>query len=82
MKHRDAQTLSGRSLWGEDLAQAERHIVAVKKQIARQREVIAGLAEAEQSADIAVSLLHAMEDSLRAFDRHRELILKRLKGAG
>ena len=82
MKHRDTQPPSGRSLWSEDLAQAERHIVAAKKQIARQREVIAGLAEVDQSADIAVSLLHAMEDSLRAFERHRELILKRLKDAG
>jgi hypothetical protein len=82
MKHRHTQPPSGRSLWSEDLAQAERHIVAAKKQIARQQEVIAGMAEAEQSADIAVSLLHAMEDSLRAFERHRELILKRLKDAG
>jgi hypothetical protein len=34
------------------------------------------MAEAGQPIDIAVSLLHAVEDSLHAFERHHELILK------
>jgi hypothetical protein len=49
------------------------------KQIGRQRETIEGLAQAAHDTHIAESLLGAMEDSLRAFEQHRELVLKWLK---
>ena len=81
MKHRNMQSPS-RSIWSEHLAEAEKHVVAAKKQVRRQREVIAGLADAGCENEVAAWLLNAMEDSLRAFERHRQLILDRLKDAG
>jgi hypothetical protein len=32
-----------------------------------------------QPAELAGSMLHALEESLRAFEKHRELILERLR---
>jgi hypothetical protein len=48
-----------------DLEQSERHIAIAKKQIGRQKELIKGLAQAGHEIDLPVSLLHAMEHSLR-----------------
>jgi hypothetical protein len=63
---------------GAHLIQADRHIERCKRQIARQREIIELLKLARNDAELAVSMLHALETSLRAFERHRELILNRL----
>jgi hypothetical protein len=63
----------------EDLAQADRCVAAAKKQIGRQREIIEGLAQAGHDTNLAESLLGAMEQSLRAFEQHREVVLKWLK---
>jgi hypothetical protein len=63
----------------EDLAQADRCVAAAKKQTGRQREIIEGLAQAGHDTHIAESLLGAMEHSLRAFEQHREVVLKWLK---
>jgi hypothetical protein len=63
----------------EDLAQADRCITAAKKQVRRQKEIIEGLAHAGGDTHLAESLLGAMEHSLRAFEQHRELVLKWLK---
>jgi hypothetical protein len=63
----------------EDLAHADRHIAIAKKQVGRQKDLIKGLAQAGRETDLAVSLLHAMEHSLRAFEQHREVVLKWLK---
>jgi hypothetical protein len=64
---------------GAHLIQADRHIARCKRQIARQREIIELLKLAGNDAELAVSMLHALETSLRAFERHRELILDRLE---
>lgn len=63
----------------EDLAQADRCIAAAKKQIGRQKEIIEGLAQAGHDTHVAKSSLGAMEHSLRAFEQHREVVLKWLK---
>jgi hypothetical protein len=64
---------------GAHLIQAERHIARCKRQIARQREIIELLKLAGNDAELAVSMLHALQTSIRAFERHRELILDRLE---
>jgi hypothetical protein len=63
----------------EDVAQADRCIAAAKKQIRRQQEVIEGLAQAGHETYLAVSLLRAMEHSLRGYEQHREVVLNWLK---
>jgi hypothetical protein len=60
---------------------ADRHIALAKKQIRRQQEIIKGMTQAGHEMDLAESLLHAMEHNLRAFERHREVVLRWLKGA-
>jgi hypothetical protein len=77
--HRRAQPKPPRPHRQEDLAQADRHIAIAKKQIGRQKEIIKGLAQGGHETDLALSLLHAMEHSLRAFEQHREVVLKWLK---
>jgi hypothetical protein len=59
------------------LALAERHISEVKAHVARQREVIEYLKAAGHDFDLAVSMLDALETSLRVFEHHRDLILDR-----
>ena len=63
----------------EHLAQADRHIAETKDRIARQKEVIAELERGLHETDLAVSMLRTLEQSLRAFELHRELILDRLQ---
>jgi hypothetical protein len=65
----------------EPLAQVERHIAECKNHIARQREVIANAFQRGHDTEIAVSMLRALEASLRAFEAHRQLILDRQKKA-
>ena len=64
---------------GAHLIQADRHIARCKRQIARQREIVELLKLAGNDAELALSMRHALETSLRAFERHRELILDRLE---
>jgi hypothetical protein len=63
----------------EHLTQAERFIAECKNRIARQREVIATAFQTGQATEIPVSMLRALETSLRALETHRQLILDRLK---
>jgi hypothetical protein len=65
----------------EHLAQADRFIAECKNRIARQRESIASAYENGHSTDIPVSMLRALEENLRSFERHRYLILDQLKNA-
>src|SRR5262249_38494925 len=65
----------------EHLAQADRFIAECKNGIARQRESIATAYENGHSTDILVSMLRALEENLRSFERHRYLILDQLKNA-
>ena len=59
------------------LAQAERHIAFAEDRIARQKRIIDELAHEGQETDCAVSMLHALETCLRAFEQHREMIFER-----
>jgi hypothetical protein len=61
------------------LAQAERHIAKAEDHIARQKRIIDKLVQAGQETDCAVSMLHALETCLHAFEQHRETIFERCK---
>jgi hypothetical protein len=59
----------------EALAQVERLITECERRIAGQREIIADAVEKGHDATMAESMLRAFEQSLRAFERHRQYIL-------
>ena len=61
------------------LAQAERHIAIAQDRIARQKRIIDELVQAGQETDCAISMLHALETCLHAFEQHREMIFERCK---
>ena len=61
------------------LAQAERHLAKVQEHVARQKRIIDELVQAGQETDCAVSMLHALETCLHAFEQHREMIFERCK---
>jgi hypothetical protein len=64
----------------EHLAQANRHIAQAQQHIAEQKKLIEKLErEGADGVDVAVSMLRAFEHALRAFERHRGLIMKQLK---
>jgi hypothetical protein len=63
----------------DPLSQVDRLIADCKKRIARQREVVANAFQKGQDTEIPVSMLRAFEASLRAFERHRQLIVDRQK---
>jgi hypothetical protein len=57
------------------LAQIERLITECEHRIAGQREIIADAVETGRDATMAESMLRAFEQSLRAFEKHRQYIL-------
>jgi hypothetical protein len=59
----------------EALAQVERLITECEHRIAGQREIIADAVEKCRDATMAESMLRAFEQSLRAFEKHRQYIL-------
>jgi hypothetical protein len=63
----------------EHLAQANRHIARAQKDIAGQKRLIEKLGRSGHDIGVAVSMLRALEYALYAFERHRDLIMKRLK---
>jgi hypothetical protein len=65
----------------ERLAQADRLIANCLDRIARQREVITTDYEQGLPTDVAESMLRALEESLRAFEKHRQYIFDRLNDA-
>ena len=65
----------------EPVAQADRHIAECNNRIARQREVIANAFQRGHDTNVAVSMLRALEASLRAFEAHRQFILDQQKKA-
>ena len=64
----------------EHLAQADRFIAECTKRMVHQRDVIASAFQKGLATDVPVSMLRALEASLRAFERHRLLIVDRQKG--
>jgi hypothetical protein len=57
------------------LAQANGHIAELRVQIVRQRVIVKYALDTGQPSQTAESLLHALEESLGAFEKHRELVL-------
>jgi hypothetical protein len=63
----------------EHLDQAYRHIAELKAHIVRQRVIVKYALDTGQRSEMAESMLHALEESLGAFEKHRELVLDQLK---
>jgi putative NADH-flavin reductase len=63
----------------EHLAQADLFIAECTKRMVHQRDVIARAFQKGLATDVPVSMLRALEASLRAFERHRLLIVDRQK---
>jgi len=63
----------------EHLAQANGHLAQLTVQIVRQRIIVEYAVDTNQPSEMAESLLHALEQSLRAFEKHRDLVLDQLK---
>jgi len=63
----------------EHVDQAYRHIAELKVQIVRQRVIVKYALDTGQRSEMAESMLHALEESLGAFEKHRELVLDQLK---
>ena len=61
------------------LAQANRYIAEMKADIARERVFVEHALDAGYPAEVAESMLHALERALRIFEKHRELVLDQLK---
>jgi hypothetical protein len=55
------------------------HITEVKTHIVRQRVKVKHALDTGQPSELMESMLHAFEASLRAFEKHRELVLNHLK---
>jgi hypothetical protein len=62
----------------EHLAQAYRHIAELRAHIVRQRVLLKDALDTGQPSELAESMLHALEGSLRIFEKHRQLILEQL----
>jgi hypothetical protein len=65
----------------EHLAQADRLIADCMNHIAFQREIVTTEHEQDLPTDLAASMLRALEESLRAFVKHRQYIVDRVKDA-
>ena len=63
----------------EHLDQAYRHIAELKAHIVRQRVLLKDALDTGQPSEVAESMLHALEESLGAFEKHRELVFDQLK---
>jgi hypothetical protein len=61
------------------LAQANGHIAELKAQINHQRTSLKRMVERGEPSATAESFLHALEQSLRIFEKHREMILQQLR---
>ena len=62
----------------EYLAEADRLMAECKNRIARQREIIASAYENGHPTVLPVSLLRVLEENLRSFEKHRQLILDQI----
>jgi hypothetical protein len=63
----------------EALAEIDRLIEGTKNRIARQCDGVANAFQKGLDADIAISMLRALEQSLNAFQKHRQNVLDRQK---
>jgi hypothetical protein len=65
----------------QQLAHADRNIAQARAHVVRQRQIVLDLLLADQPREEAASLLERLEESLRAFERQRQLILDRFQSA-
>jgi F0F1-type ATP synthase membrane subunit b/b' len=65
----------------QQLAYADRNIAQARAHVVRQRQIVLDLLLADQPREEAASLLERLEESLRAFERQRQLILDRFQRA-
>ena len=63
----------------QHLDQAYWHIAELKAHIVRQRVLLNDALDTGQPSELAESMLHAIEGSLRIFEKHRQLILEQLR---
>ena len=63
----------------EHLAQVDWHVSLMKTHILRQRIRVKHARDTGQQSELPDSMLHALEASLCAFERHRDLIVSRLQ---
>ena len=64
----------------EHLAQAHWHVSQIRTHIVRQRRIrVKHARDTGQPSELEDSMLHALEASLYAFERHRDLIVSQLK---
>jgi hypothetical protein len=68
-----------RSQEEKHLAQADGHIAELKAQIDHQRKTLKRIAERGEPSPTAESFLHALEQSLRIFEKHREMVIQQLR---
>jgi len=61
------------------LVKLDRHIAECKEYIAKQRDRIKRAIEQGRSTEVAETTLEALNESLRAFERRRRLLLDQLK---
>jgi hypothetical protein len=61
------------------LPRADWHIGEVRAHITCQRIMVKYARETGQRSELADSMLHAFEASLRALEKHRQLVLSHLK---
>ena len=61
----------------DNFAKADRRISELKERIARQRSVLERLKQRGRSSAAAELILRALEKSLRAFEKHRQVIFAR-----
>ena len=63
----------------QSFAQANRYIAEMRADIARERVFVEHALDAGYPAEVAESMLQALEGALRIFEKHRELVLDQLK---
>ena len=63
----------------DHLAETNRHIAQTEAHIVRQRTLIEQRARSGHPINLAVALLHVLEDALETFKEHRALMLKQHK---
>ena len=61
------------------LAQANRYIAEMKADIVRERVILEHALDVGHPLEVAESMLHALEEALRIFEKHRQLVLDQLK---
>jgi len=63
----------------EHMKKAERHVAEAKELVERQRGFVEELTQKGHDTEVADATLRALEGTLRAFERHRDQILRWLK---